>query len=118
MYSTEVNLFSWIPEFVITFLTQTALIESTTWVKKESEKVAASLTPDQLAAMPKYPLGDVSRCFIIDQETQKAKYITNCADEPVQDGATIRANISETESTGGPEEETPAEERVAHEEEL
>ena len=37
LYSTKVKLFSWIPEFVVKFLTSKALTESTSWVKRESE---------------------------------------------------------------------------------
>jgi hypothetical protein len=39
VYSTQVKLFNWIPDFVVNYLVNTALIESTTWVKRESEKV-------------------------------------------------------------------------------
>jgi hypothetical protein len=41
LYSTKVKLFPWIPEFVVNFLTKKALVEATTWVKRESEKLAA-----------------------------------------------------------------------------
>jgi ribosome-associated toxin RatA of RatAB toxin-antitoxin module len=41
LYSTRVKLFPWIPGMVVKFLTTKALVESTTWVKKESEKEAA-----------------------------------------------------------------------------
>lgn len=41
LYSTKVKLFSWIPEFVVKFLTSKALTESTSWVKRESELEAA-----------------------------------------------------------------------------
>lgn len=41
LYSTKVKLFSWIPEFVVNFLTGKALVESTTWLKRESEQEAA-----------------------------------------------------------------------------
>lgn len=37
LYSTKIKLFPWIPEFIINFLTSKALLESTSWVKKESE---------------------------------------------------------------------------------
>lgn len=37
LYSTKIKLFSWIPDFVIQFLTDKALTESTAWVKRESE---------------------------------------------------------------------------------
>ena len=35
LYSCKVKLFPWIPEFIVKFLTSTALKESTSWVKKE-----------------------------------------------------------------------------------
>ena len=41
LYSTKVKLFPWIPNIVVKFITTKALVESTTWVKKESEKEAA-----------------------------------------------------------------------------
>jgi len=41
LYSTKVKLFNWIPNIVVNFITTKALVESTTWVKKESEKEAA-----------------------------------------------------------------------------
>lgn len=37
LYSTKIKLFPWIPEFIISFLTGKALLESTGWVKRESE---------------------------------------------------------------------------------
>ena len=39
LYSCELKLFKWIPEFIVNFLTKTALVESTTWIRKESEKI-------------------------------------------------------------------------------
>jgi ribosome-associated toxin RatA of RatAB toxin-antitoxin module len=76
LYSTEVRLFPWIPEFVITFLTKTALIESTTWVKKESEKITKS---GKIATgLDPYTLGDLSSCFA--KENGFAKYITSCSE--------------------------------------
>ena len=41
LYSTKVKLFPWIPNLVVNFITTKALVESTTWVKKESEKEAS-----------------------------------------------------------------------------
>eukprot|EP01032_Pedospumella_encystans_P028610 gene28610-32312_t len=41
LYSCAVQLPTWVPEFIITFLTKTALVEATTWVRQESEKLAA-----------------------------------------------------------------------------
>ena len=37
VYSCQVKLFSWVPGLVIKFLTKTAILEATQWVKKESE---------------------------------------------------------------------------------
>lgn len=37
LYSTKIKLPGWIPEFIVNFLTNSALVESTGWVKKESE---------------------------------------------------------------------------------
>ena len=63
LYSTEVKLFSWIPELVITFLTKTALLEANTWVKRESAKQAKA---DLEAGIKQPPLrlADVTPCFI------------------------------------------------------
>lgn len=44
LYSSEVRLFPWIPEFVVAILTKTALVEATTWVRKESEAAAKKLS--------------------------------------------------------------------------
>ena len=40
LYSTNVKLFPWIPNIIVNFITSKALVESTTWVKKESEAEA------------------------------------------------------------------------------
>ena len=68
-------MFSWIPEFVVTFLTKTALIEANAWVKRESEATAKQLNGAQ---QPKLLLPDVSKCFI--QDKISARYVTYCAD--------------------------------------
>lgn len=65
VYSTEVKLFNWIPEFVVTFLTKTALISSTEWVKKESEKVqktGKTMDGGPTESSP-FPSPDLSSCF-------------------------------------------------------
>lgn len=41
LYSCQVKLFSWVPGVVVNFLTKTALLEATRWVKTESEAAAA-----------------------------------------------------------------------------
>lgn len=54
LYSTKVKLFPWIPEFIVNFLTKTALVQSTTWVRKESEQEQKRLESLQAAtASPK-----------------------------------------------------------------
>ena len=40
LYSTEVGLASWVPSFVVNYLTKTALLDSTAWVKEVSEAAA------------------------------------------------------------------------------
>ena len=40
LYSCQIKLFSWVPGVVVNFLTKTALIEATRWVKTESEALA------------------------------------------------------------------------------
>jgi hypothetical protein len=78
LYSTEVKLFSWIPEFVVTFLTKTALIESTVWVKRESEKQAkADPSCNEVKQI------DLSACFI-ELEDGGARYDTHCSESAVQ----------------------------------
>lgn len=42
LYSTKANLGAWIPKFVVNHVIKSALTESTTWVKKESETAAKS----------------------------------------------------------------------------
>jgi len=39
LYSCELKLYKWIPDFIVNFLTKTALVESTTWIRRESEKI-------------------------------------------------------------------------------
>jgi hypothetical protein len=76
VYSTEVKLFNWVPEFVVTFLTKTALISSTEWVKKESEKVhktGKTLDGGPTESAP-FPFPDLSPCFIKDSETGGERY--------------------------------------------
>lgn len=75
LYSTEVKLFKWIPEFVITFLTKTALMEANAWVKKESEKLAKEKGPNYIPE--KLELPDVNDCFIEDKNG--ARYETYCS---------------------------------------
>lgn len=56
LYSTKIKLFSWIPDFVIQFLTGKALTESTTWVKRESEmeQVRQGPTPEKSLRKPSW----------------------------------------------------------------
>lgn len=51
LYSTKVKLFPWIPEFVVKFLTSKALVESTSWVKRESELEAAKQAKKAASAL-------------------------------------------------------------------
>eukprot|EP00981_Chlorochromonas_danica_P008842 scaffold2312_cov165-Ochromonas_danica.AAC.82 len=76
LYSTEVKLYSWIPEFVVTFLTKTALVESTTWVRKESELMVKKGV--QESAFPAVQLPDLRPCFITDSEG--SRYETHCSE--------------------------------------
>ena len=79
LYSSEVKLFSWIPEFVVNFLTKTALITSTTWVKKYSEMYVAKgadLKGKPTASAPfDYP--NLSQCFVKTAEGGE-KYVPDC----------------------------------------
>jgi len=43
LYSTDVKLPSWLPSMVVNFLTKTAIVESTLWVKDVSEAKAKAL---------------------------------------------------------------------------
>eukprot|EP01034_Spumella_vulgaris_P033293 gene33293-41085_t len=72
LYSTEVKLFPWIPEFIVTYLTKTALVESTTWVRKESEKVAKLGTFSETPST----LPDLTACFVTNE--YGARYDTHC----------------------------------------
>ena len=74
LYSTEVKLFSWIPEFVITFLTNTALVESTSWVKRESEKAEKAGEVPYIAVAKQ----GLSECYSEDEHG--ASYTTDCAE--------------------------------------
>lgn len=49
-YSVEVAMFSWVPQFVVDFMSKQALVDATAWVKKFSELEAAkvvSIIPSQ-----------------------------------------------------------------------
>eukprot|EP01031_Cornospumella_fuschlensis_P029236 gene29236-35291_t len=76
LYSTEVKLLPWIPEFVITFLTKTALVEATTWVKKESEAMVKKGAKE--ADFPPLQLPSLSACFISD--STGSRYDTACSE--------------------------------------
>jgi len=81
VYSTEVKMFNWVPEFVVTFMTKTALISSTAWVKKESEKVqktGKTIDGVPTASQP-FPSPDLSTCFTVT-ENGGEKYDPSCAD--------------------------------------
>lgn len=79
LYSTEVKLFSWIPEFVITFLTNTALVESTSWVKREAEKAERGGEVPYVSVTEH----DLRPCYLEDQHG--ARYTTDCAENALED---------------------------------
>jgi hypothetical protein len=54
LYSTKVKLFPWIPEFIVKFLTSKALVESTSWVKRESELEAAKQAKSAKSVFPDF----------------------------------------------------------------
>jgi hypothetical protein len=43
-YSVDVSMFSWVPHFVVEFMSQQALVDATAWVKKYSELAQQSAT--------------------------------------------------------------------------
>ena len=80
VYATEVKLFNWIPEFVVTFLTKTALISSTEWVKKHSERVqqtGKTLDGGPTQSSP-FPSPDLSSCFVVTEDGGQT-YDPSCA---------------------------------------
>ena len=77
LYSTELQLTPWIPEFVITMLTKTALVESTAWVKLESEKLAASSVAESI---PVVSFPDLSTCFV--ETESNSLYLAECFNGP------------------------------------
>jgi len=68
LYSCELKLPQWVPAVVVNIFTKTALVESTTWVKRESERVSKRLSQhdrEEYAALswaeqvlPVYTTGD------------------------------------------------------------
>lgn len=52
------------------------MIQSTAWVKRESEKRTGQST----AGLTVYPHGDVSACFTVDEGANLARYSTSCAE--------------------------------------
>jgi hypothetical protein len=56
-----VKLFPWIPEFIVNFLTKTALVQSTTWVKRESELEEKRLAALKVASVAHQSSG---RCWM------------------------------------------------------
>lgn len=114
LYSTEVRLFPWIPEFVVTFLTKTALVESTTWVKRESEKQATTgvASGSFVSAAPTLP--DLRACFVEDAEG--SRYLTHCSEGPVETAP--QGMPTQGEATSTTLEEVPTHgEAIAPEEE-
>jgi ribosome-associated toxin RatA of RatAB toxin-antitoxin module len=76
LYSTQVKLFPWVPEFVVTFLTKTALVEATTWVRKESEKLAALGTFKEETNKNIHTQPDLKPCFVTNE--YGARYDIHC----------------------------------------
>eukprot|EP01035_Chromulina_nebulosa_P018733 gene18733-24497_t len=87
LYSTGVKLYPWIPNFIVTFLTNTALVESTTWVKKESEKYALEAKKTGLSPSFKSGLPDVSKCFHEDENG--SSYDISCSLEEVKEAPVV-----------------------------
>eukprot|EP01041_Mallomonas_annulata_P006182 gene6181-12518_t len=56
LYSTKVQLGAWVPKFVVNVIIKSALTESTTWVKRESEATARLLASRQTAGGPSLSL--------------------------------------------------------------
>jgi len=100
LYSTELQLTPWIPEFVITMLTKTALVESTAWVKLESEKLASSPAAEEV---PFVSFPDLSSCFV-ETETNSL-YLAECFNGPVAAAAVANEDldIADTSSDRNPE---------------
>jgi hypothetical protein len=44
-YSVEVSMFSWVPKFVVEFMSKQALTDATAWVKRQSELAASKVSP-------------------------------------------------------------------------
>ena len=96
VYSTEVKMFNWIPEFVVTFMTKTALISSTEWVKKESEKVQKTGKTIDGGPTESKPFHgpDLSSCFI-NTEDGGQKYDPSCAEVGPVGGEGVEESKSE-----------------------
>ena len=55
LYSCELKLPQWVPAVMVNIFTKTALVESTTWVRKESEKRAKKMTAAEREALVALP---------------------------------------------------------------
>lgn len=64
LYSCQLRLFAWIPDFIVKYLVKTALVESTTWVTKYSEMEAKKLSPDERSNYKKAT--GVQGCYVRD----------------------------------------------------
>ena len=69
------------------------MIQATTWVRKESEKVVS--TPALYAKVPVLPFPDVRACFV--QDAHSARYETHCS-EAQQAQAGVEAPLAVTEA--------------------
>ena len=61
LYSCQLRLFAWAPDFIVKYLVKTALVESTTWVKRYSEIEARKLSIEQRAKYRK--ITGVQGCY-------------------------------------------------------
>jgi len=112
LYSCQVKLPNWIPEFVVSFLMKSAAIEATGWVKVESEKAAANGIKG--SEYPGISRPDLGPCFV-ELPDGSASYDKSCSKSfeegvvTVQDSSTTTPEVTEAEQQ---EEEQVAEEVV------
>ena len=64
LYSCQLKLFAWIPDFIVKYLVKTALVESTTWVTRYSEIEAKKLSPEERSNYKKTT--SVQGCYVRD----------------------------------------------------
>lgn len=88
LYSTEVKLPPWVPEFVINMLTNSALLESTAWVKKESEKNDVA---SRGSRKYEWKLSDISSCFTTDDTG--ARFDAKCSERILNKESTVKSEL-------------------------